>query len=63
LPALPVIQVGGATATLTFAGVVSPGLCQFNMVIPANAASGDNMVTAAYAGLTTPAGAHITVER
>ena len=63
LPALPVIQVGGATATLTFAGVVSPGLCQFNLVVPANAAIGDNMVTAAYAGLTTPAGARITVQR
>jgi uncharacterized protein (TIGR03437 family) len=43
--------------------VVSPGLFQFNLVVPANAAIGDNMVTAAYAGLTTPTGARITVQR
>jgi uncharacterized protein (TIGR03437 family) len=63
LPTLPVIQVGGATATVMFAGVVSPGLFQFNVVVPANAASGDNTVTASYAGFTTPAGARITVQR
>jgi uncharacterized protein (TIGR03437 family) len=63
LPTLPVIQVGGATATVTFAGVVSPGLFQFNLVVPANAASGDNTVTAGYAGFTTPSGALIMVQR
>jgi uncharacterized protein (TIGR03437 family) len=63
LPALPVIQVGDTTATVTFAGVVSPGLFQFNLVVPANAASGDNPVTAGYAGFTTPAGALIMVKR
>ena len=63
LPTLPVIQVGGATATVTFAGVVSPGLFQFNLVVPANAASGDNPVTAGYAGFTTPSGALIMVQR
>ena len=63
LPALPAIQVGGATATVTFAGVVSPGLFQFNVVVPANAARGDNAVTAVYGGFTTPADARITVQR
>jgi uncharacterized protein (TIGR03437 family) len=63
LPALPVIQVGDATATVTFAGVVSPGLFQFNLIVPANAASGDNPVAAVYGGFTTPAGALITVQR
>jgi uncharacterized protein (TIGR03437 family) len=54
------IQVGAA-ASVAFAGVVSPGLYQFNVVIPAGAAPGDNPVRATYAGVVTPAGALISV--
>jgi uncharacterized protein (TIGR03437 family) len=63
LPALPVIQIGGTTAVVAFAGVVSPGLYQFNVIVPSAAANGDNLVTAAYAGSTTPAGALFAVQR
>ena len=55
------IQVGGIAASVAFAGGVSPGLYQFNVVIPAGAAPGDNPTRATYAGMITPAGALISV--
>jgi len=62
LPVMPVVTVGGTQTTLTFAGLVSPGLYQFNVVIPSNAASGDNAVIATYAGLSTQPGALVPVQ-
>lgn len=61
LPALPVFLIGGAPATVLYAGVVSPGLYQFDVTVPSTAASGDVTVTAGYGGSSTPAGALITV--
>lgn len=62
LPMLPVIQIGGLQATVAAANVISPGLYQFNVVVP-NAPDGDNLVTCAYAGQTSPAGKTLAVER
>lgn len=62
LPVMPVITIGGAPATVAFAGLISPGLYQFNVVIPANAAAGDNSITATYAGFSTQAGTLVTVQ-
>jgi uncharacterized protein (TIGR03437 family) len=62
LPMLPSIRIGGAPALVTFAGVVSPGLYQLNVTIPAAAANGDNSVTCTYAGLSTPVGDLIAVK-
>jgi len=56
LPALPVIQFDGAASTVQFAGVISPGLYQLNVVVPSTAPSGDNLVTASYGGSISPAG-------
>ena len=61
LPVLPVIQVGGIAASVQFAGLISPGLYQFNVVVPPTATSGDNTLTAQYNGLTTQAGVLLTV--
>jgi uncharacterized protein (TIGR03437 family) len=63
LPTLPVITIGGTPATVSFAGVISPGLYQFNVVIPPNAQNGDNTVTCNYGGLSTPTGDLITVQK
>jgi uncharacterized protein (TIGR03437 family) len=63
LPVLPVCQVGGAPATLAFAGLVAPGLYQFNLTIPASAANGDNTLACTYNGSATPAGNLIAVQR
>jgi uncharacterized protein (TIGR03437 family) len=46
LSPLPVIQIGGVTATVQFAGLVAPGQFQFNVVIPASLANGDQPITA-----------------
>jgi uncharacterized protein (TIGR03437 family) len=62
LPALPTIQIGGVTATVQFAGVISPGLYQLNVTVPGAAADGDNLVTASYGGSSTPPGSIISVK-
>jgi uncharacterized protein (TIGR03437 family) len=58
----PVIKIGGITATVQFAGLVSPGEFQFNVVVPPNASDGDQPVTAAYNGITTQSGTLLTVQ-
>ncbi|MGD1091114.1 MAG: protease pro-enzyme activation domain-containing protein [Bryobacteraceae bacterium] len=63
LPVLPMCSLGGNSATLAFAGLISPGLYQLNLTIPAAAANGDNLVSCTDDGLTTPAGDLITVQR
>jgi uncharacterized protein (TIGR03437 family) len=62
LPALPLVQIGGIAATVKFAGLVSPGLYQFNVVVPASAANGDNTLAAQYNGQTTQTGVVLTVQ-
>lgn len=61
LPSLPAITIGGASATVQFAGAISPGLYQFNVVVPANAVSGDNAVTVTYQGAAGPPGMLVSV--
>jgi uncharacterized protein (TIGR03437 family) len=63
LQTLPVIQIGGASATVQFAGVISPGLYQFNVIVPPTAGTGDNPLIATYGGFTTSTGAVIAVEQ
>jgi uncharacterized protein (TIGR03437 family) len=63
LSPLPVIQIGGAAATVQFAGLVAPGEFQFNVVVPASLANGDQSITATYNGFTTQAGTLITVQQ
>ena len=62
LPALPQVQIGGTTAAVSFAGVISPGLYQLNITIPLNVASGDNKLTLMYSGQNSPAGDLITAQ-
>ncbi len=60
LSPLPGVTIGGVTANVTFAGLISPGLFQFNVVVPTNV-SGDEPIVAAYGGATTQAGVLLTV--
>jgi len=63
LSPLPAITIGGVNATVAFAGLnVTPGEFQFNVVVPASLADGDQPITASYNGLTTQAGTLITVQ-
>jgi uncharacterized protein (TIGR03437 family) len=63
LSPMPVITIGGVAATVTFAGLVSPGEFQFNVVVPPSLANGDQPTMAMYNGLTTQAGTLITVQQ
>ncbi len=55
LPELPIVQIGGVTATVTFAGVVGPGLYQFNVTVPGSVPDGDSAISASYRGVQTSA--------
>jgi uncharacterized protein (TIGR03437 family) len=61
LPSLPRVTIGGTDATVQAAWVISPGLYQINVVVPASAVNGDNPTVATYAGASTPARASIAV--
>jgi uncharacterized protein (TIGR03437 family) len=63
LSPMPVITIGGVSATVTFAGLVAPGEFQFNVVVPPSLPSGDQPTIATYNGLTTQAGTVITVQQ
>ena len=63
LPTLPVIIIGGTAASVQFAGLVTPGLFQFNVVVPPTAQNGDNTLTAVYNGLSTQTGVLLTVSQ
>jgi uncharacterized protein (TIGR03437 family) len=62
LSPLPAIKIGSTEATVQFAGLISPGLFQFNVVVPSGTPDGDQPVTATYNGLATQAGALITIQ-
>lgn len=58
---LPVISVGGIPVKVTFAGLVSPGTFQFNIVLPTGL-SGNEPVTATYNGQTTQKGVLLNMD-
>jgi len=62
LSPLPAIKIGGIAATVQFAGLVSVGEYQFNVVVPPSLANGDQSITATYSGQTTQAGTLITIQ-
>jgi uncharacterized protein (TIGR03437 family) len=57
----PQLTIGGAAATVEWAGVIGPGLYQINVTVPTTATAGDNQVIATYDGFTSPAGAMIPI--
>jgi uncharacterized protein (TIGR03437 family) len=61
LSPLPTVNIGGVAANVTFAGLVSPGEFQFNVVVPASLANGDQPITAIYNGVSTQAGTLIPI--
>jgi uncharacterized protein (TIGR03437 family) len=61
LPSNPVVTIGGIPATMQFAGLISPGLYQFNVVVPPSAPTGDNSIITTYAGTSTQQGVLLTV--
>jgi uncharacterized protein (TIGR03437 family) len=62
LSPLPAVKIGGVAATVVFAGLISPGEFQFNVLVPPSLADGDQPVIATYNGTNTPSGALISVQ-
>jgi uncharacterized protein (TIGR03437 family) len=63
LPLVPVVIIGGVGAVVQFAGLISPGLYQINVVVPSSAPNGDLALSATYNGLTTQNGLLISVQQ
>jgi uncharacterized protein (TIGR03437 family) len=61
LPSLPTVTIDSLPATVSFAGLVGPGLYQLNLTVPASAPAGDLHIVASYNGVTTQT-ALITVQ-
>ncbi len=63
LPANPVCTIGGNNAAVGFAGLIGPGLYQFNLTIPSGTPNGDAPIRCTYNGASSPAGDLITVQQ
>lgn len=61
LQPLPVCSVGSNPADVSFAGLISPGLYQINLTIPAGTPSRDNSIGCTFKGASTPDGDQIAV--
>jgi uncharacterized protein (TIGR03437 family) len=60
---LPTVTIGGLPANVAFAGLVSVGEFQFNVIVPTALATGTYDVVATYGGSTTPANVLISVQQ
>jgi uncharacterized protein (TIGR03437 family) len=58
----PAIKSGGTTATVTFAGLVSPGEFQFKRGCPPNTPDEDNALTATLKGVATQTNVFLAVQ-
>jgi uncharacterized protein (TIGR03437 family) len=56
------VKIGGIVANTQFAGIVTPGLYQFNVVIP-NVPNGDNGVSMEINGTSTQPNVFMTIQR
>jgi uncharacterized protein (TIGR03437 family) len=55
------IRIGGLDAGIAYAGLISPGVYQFNVVVP-QVAAGDQPVVAELRGLLTQSGLLLTIQ-
>ena len=56
------VPIPAKAAPVQFAGLISPGLFQFKVVVPPNTPDGDQPIMAAYNGLVTQPGTLITIQ-
>ncbi len=59
----PGVKIGGVSAMVQFAGLVSPGQYQFNVAVPPGLPDGDQPITATYNGQSTQPGTLISVHQ
>ena len=65
LPLNPTFAIGGMPVSpdsVEFAGVIGPGLYQFNVVVAGTVAGGDNLVICTYNGSQTTPGYLIAIQ-
>jgi uncharacterized protein (TIGR03437 family) len=58
----PSFQIGGQTATVSYAGIIAAGLYQFNVTVPSELSDGDALVVAADSGATSQSGLYLTIQ-
>ena len=63
LSQFPILNIGGIPATVSFAGLISPGLFQFNVLVPPSVPDGDNALTGTYNGQAMQTGVILDVRR
>ena len=61
LSPLPSITIAGRNATVQFAGLVQPGLFQFNVTLPDPVPQGDQLIKATYGDTVTQPGTLVTI--
>ncbi|HUB80862.1 MAG TPA: TIGR03118 family protein [Bryobacteraceae bacterium] len=61
LATLPTVTIGGAPATVVYAGLIEPGLYQLNVEVPVTLAAGDAAVVAIAGGQQSQANAFLAV--
>jgi uncharacterized protein (TIGR03437 family) len=57
------IMIGGVTASYIYAGLVEPGLYQFNVTVPPGLPNGDAALVAVIGGVQTQTGVSITIQQ
>jgi len=57
----PTVTIGGVTATVSYAGLVSAGVYQLNVIVPAGAAAGNAAIVATVGGVSSSPTAIVTV--
>jgi uncharacterized protein (TIGR03437 family) len=55
------VTIGGVAASVSFAGLVGPGLYQMNVTVPSGLTSGDNTIIATAGGYSTQASALLRI--
>jgi uncharacterized protein (TIGR03437 family) len=58
----PAVYIGGTLANTLFAGLVSPGLCQFNVVVP-DVPDGDRSVLVQAGGVSSAPGTFLSIKQ
>src|SRR5262249_19700483 len=63
LSPVPSVTVAGRSAVVSFAGLVSPGLFQFNVVVPDPVPQGDQIIKVTLGDLSTQNGTLLAITR
>ena len=62
LPTKPIISIANNPVTVTFAGLISPGLYQFNIVVPQGTPSGNDFISISYDSVVSALGPQIAIQ-